>query len=185
MLRVVAQSLSRDVQALPTIPVEDPSDERRLLAPLSLLLASGGDDRLTAHPETGVNAYGCASYPQPAVAEFASSTATTISERAFSCIERARFALLGQVQTMELDDAFEARVTDMRQELRALLGLDAAGAEVVFAPSGTDAALHATFLVRETMGGPLVNIMMASDETGSGVPLASLGRHFSGHAAPQ
>ncbi len=183
MLRVVAQSPARKPRTPTVAPVEARPDENGLLSPLSILLASGGDDRLTLTADTGVNAYGCASYPKPAIAEFASSTATTISERAFASVERARFALLGQAQNGGLKEAFDTRLGDMRQELRSLLRLDAEDAEVVFAPSGTDSALHVTYLVREILGGPLVNIMMVSDETGSGVPFAFVGRHFSGHAA--
>ena len=158
------------------IPLEDPAAVLRM--PLPDLLVSGGDDRLLPIGDSGINAYGCASRPRNDVAEFASSTATTISERAFDQAETARTDLIERIQTEGPEAAFDGRVEEMRHELRATLDIDD-GTEIVFAPSGTDGALFAVFLARTLLGGPFVNIMMVAEETGKGIPFASIGRHFS------
>ncbi|HLK58445.1 MAG TPA: hypothetical protein VKU00_17890 [Chthonomonadaceae bacterium] len=68
----------------------------------------------------------------------------------------------------------------MRHELKHLLGLSEMAVEIVFSPSGTDSTLHALFLARVLSGAtPLDTLLLASDETGSGVPDALSGRHFS------
>lgn len=150
-----------------------------LFAPLAHLLASGGDTRLQLAPETRLNGYGCRPYPRPEAFTFASSTATSISERAFAAAERAREELLRAALRRGLDDAFGAAVAALREDLARLLGIDRSGADIVFAPSGTDAALAALFLARSLLGTPLTAVIAAADETGSGVALASAGRHFS------
>src|ERR1700727_1738085 len=53
-----------------------------LFTPLNLLLAAGGDTRLTINPASGLNEYGCRPSPCPETLSFSSSTATAISARA-------------------------------------------------------------------------------------------------------
>src|SRR6185437_9963898 len=77
-----------------------------------------------------------------------------------------------------IDAAYAARVEALRCALLALLGLGGSGAELVFSPSGTDSALHAVYLARAVLGTPMTSVIAAADETGSGVPNASCGRHF-------
>ncbi len=72
----------------------------------------------------------------------------------------------------------KSRIEELRAELRATLRISEE-TEIVFAPSGTDGALFAVFLARALLGAPIDNIMMVSDETGRGIPFASIGRHFS------
>jgi hypothetical protein len=60
-----------------------------LLMPLDRLLGCGGDPRLSIDPASGLNGYGCQPFPCPGTLSFASSTATSISERAY---DRARIA---------------------------------------------------------------------------------------------
>src|SRR5262249_29416945 len=57
------------------------------------------------------------------------------------------------------------------------------GAEAVLAPSGTEAELVTLCLALALAEGPLVNIVVAPAETGSGVPDAASGRHFLGRAS--
>jgi hypothetical protein len=147
-----------------------------LFSPLAYLLASGGDTRLHLDPVSRLNGYGCRPFPRPEAFTFASSTATSISERAYGAAEAAREELIRVALRQGLDAAFEARVEALREELRQLLGLG--GAEIVFSPSGTDAELNAVFIGRALLGGPIASIIVASDETGSGVAYASCGRHF-------
>src|SRR5580658_4158068 len=65
-----------------------------LFAPLASLLAAGGDPRLAINPASGLNEYGCRPTPCPDTLSFSSSTATSISERAYGRTEAAREALM-------------------------------------------------------------------------------------------
>jgi hypothetical protein len=149
-----------------------------LFAPLADLLASGGDTRLRLDPATQLNFYGCRPYPRPEAFTFASSTATSISERAFAATEAARAELARAALRDGLEAAVEAQVEALRRELMALFGLTGSGTEIVFSPSGTDSGLHAVFLARARLGTPMASVIAAADETGSGVAFASCGRHF-------
>jgi hypothetical protein len=60
--------------------------------------------------------------------------------------------------------------------LLALYGRD--GAEAVLAASGTDAELIALAIAERLLGRPITNIVVAPNETGSGVPKAAAGLHF-------
>ncbi len=62
-------------------------------------------------------------------------------------------------------------------------GLGVPGAEAVLAASGTDAEVLAVALAAGLSPRPLTNIIIAPEETGSGVPLAAAGRHFSDYTA--
>ncbi|MGO8916546.1 MAG: hypothetical protein ACLQJR_11635 [Stellaceae bacterium] len=150
-----------------------------LFAPLAYLLAAGGDTRLHLDPASQLNGYGCRPFPRPEAFTFASSTATSISERAYEAAEAAREALVRAALGDGLEAAVEARVEALRGGLLDLLGLAGSGTEIVFSPSGTDSALHAVFLARARLGSPIASVIAASDETGSGVAYASCGRHFS------
>jgi hypothetical protein len=156
-----------------------PSDPLSLLAaPIEQILTCGGDTRLILDPVTRLNGYGCRPFPRPDAFTFASSTATSISDRAYAAAAAARQALLRDAGKGNLDRAFNAHVEAQRDELTRLLKLEGSGAAIVFSPSGTDAQLHALFIARALLGTPLVSVIAASDETGSGTPFAATGRHF-------
>ena len=154
-----------------------------LFAPLPDLLRSGGDNRLFLLPQSVINEYGCSPIPQFGVVECASSTATSISERAYAQAEHARTKLLEKALFTGFDAAFDTRIEEMRCELLCLLGLEGLSAEIVFAPSGTDSALHANFVAAEVLDGPCTSVMVGADETGSGISLAAAAQHFSAHTA--
>jgi hypothetical protein len=156
---------------------------RPLSGSLEWLLASGGDTRLALDPATRLNGYGCRPFPRPEAFTFASSTATSISDRAYAGVAGTRQALLREAQRIGLDRAVEAQIERQRIDLKEILGLEDSGCEVVFSPSGTDSQLHALFLARSLLGGPLVSLIAASDETGSGATFATRGRHFNAFTA--
>jgi hypothetical protein len=151
---------------------------RPLSASLEWLLASGGDTRLTLDPATKLNGYGCRPFPRPEAFTFASSTATSISDRAYAGVAGTRQVLLREAQLLGLDRAVDAQMERQRLELKQILGLDDSGCEVVFSPSGTDSQMQALFLARALLGVPLVSLIAAGDETGSGATYATRGRHF-------
>src|SRR5579863_9441960 len=150
-----------------------------LFAPLDLLLAAGGDTRLTINPASGLNEYGCQPTPCPETLSFSSSTATSISERAFDRAQAAREGLMRSAIDVGIDAAFDERIEEMRDELRFFLGLTPAIADVVFSPSGTDSQLQALFLARALLGPELVTVVVAADQTGSGTVNTARGCHFS------
>jgi selenocysteine lyase/cysteine desulfurase len=153
-------------------------DSSLLLAPIEQILTCGGDTRLLLDPASRLNGYGCRPFPRPDAFTFASSTATSISGRAYAAAAAARQGLLRASNATGLAAAFAARMDALRGELKTLLGLAETGCEIVFSPSGTDSQLHTLLLARAALGTPLVNVIAASDETGSGTVFAALGRHF-------
>ena len=67
---------------------------RDLFTPLDTLLVSGGDQRLALDPQTRLNGYGCAPSPEPEIWNFASSTASSISQAAYDRAALAREELV-------------------------------------------------------------------------------------------
>ena len=150
---------------------------RDLFATLDDLLTCGGDARLTLDPISRLNDYGCGPSPSQALS-FASSTASSISERGYERAGLAREELMRAAIATGLEDALENRIEAMREELKAHLALPEASVEVVFSPSGTDSQLHALALARSLLGSRLVSIVVGSDQTGSGTVHTARGRHF-------
>ncbi|WP_244562100.1 hypothetical protein [Bradyrhizobium lablabi] len=151
---------------------------RELFLPLDRLLCCGGDPRLNIDPASGVNSYGCQPLPCPDTLSFASSTATSISQRAYDRAANARQSLMRSAIAIGADAAFDARIETMRDELKACLGLTRTGADVVFSPSGTDAQLQALLLARSLLGPALTTVVVAADQTGSGTVFTARGAHF-------
>ncbi|AHY52902.1 hypothetical protein BJS_00275 [Bradyrhizobium japonicum SEMIA 5079] len=155
---------------------------RDLFTPLDTLLVSGGDPRLALDAGDRVNAYGCAASPEPEIWNFASSTASTISQFAYDRAALAREELMHRCLFDEVEIAFDARCEGMREELRGHLQLSPR-VDVVFSPSGTDSQLHALFLARAVLGAPPVTIVVGADQTGSGTAHTARGHHFSSMTA--
>ncbi len=143
------------------------------------LLETGGDIRLARDPVSALNGYGCSHRPRPWAVTFASSTASSCSERGYVAADRARLAataalLRGQAPKRAITTSIEAA----RRGIAKAFGM--AGSErVILAASGTDTELLALALThlagREA---PVLNILIAPEETGRGVPLAARGKHF-------
>ena len=156
-----------------------------LFMPLDNLLVGGGDPRLMLDPACGRNEYGCGPFPSPQTFDFASSTASPISERAYERAGLAREKLMRATISIGFDDAFDARIEDMRDELRSFLRLSSAEADVVFSPSGTNSQLHALYLARAALGARITTIVVGSDQTGSGTAFTARGRHFASITASE
>ncbi|MEJ2376363.1 MAG: hypothetical protein P8Y71_13425 [Pseudolabrys sp.] len=145
---------------------------------LAQLLIAGGDSRIHLGPTGNLNAYGCRPLPRPDVLSFASSTASSISERAYAAVEKS-------VKSLQLANDFgdfESFVEKLRSKLKTVWGLGEE-TDVIFAPSGTDAELRALFLAKCVLPPPVVSIVVGSDETGSGMSYAAAGRHFDSETA--
>ncbi|SHH61831.1 hypothetical protein SAMN05444169_8385 [Bradyrhizobium erythrophlei] len=150
-----------------------------MFLPLDRLLGGGGDPRLSIDPASGLNQYGCRPLPCPGTLSFASSTATSISERAYARASDARESLMRSAIAVGIEQALDARIEAMRGELKDHFGLSRSGVEVVFSPSGTDSQLQALFLTRAVLGPALTTVIVAADQTGSGTGDTARGRHFS------
>lgn len=143
---------------------------------LALLIASGGDERIWPDPVTRRNRYGAPATPAPDELWFSSSTASAVSPRGWAAARET----LGRL-TEPGRFTIAAWFDQIRARLLALYG--APGAEAVLAPSGTETEFVALSLALALAGGPLVNIVVAPAETGSGVPDAARGLHFLGRAS--
>lgn len=154
--------------------------QKRAAAPgstLAGLMVEGGDARLHLIRNTHLNGYGCQPWPRPQEISFSSTTASTISQPAYFAADAAFQILSNSDSRRPLRHVFEELVEKVRQDIKALLELDAA-AEVVLSPSGTDSELHALFLTNCALQKPITSVIVVADETGSGVNLAASGRHF-------
>jgi hypothetical protein len=157
-----------------------PHDEGSTGHPSDILnewLAAGGDCRLRINPATRLSDYGCQLFPRPALS-FASSTASSISEYGYAAAGEA----FVQLRSLTRFTEFDAFVETMRADLRTLWDL-AEDTDVIFAPSGTDAALRALFIAQSVLRAPAISVVVAAEETGSGVPYAAAGRHFNSDTA--
>jgi len=167
----------RTVELRPAVP-----RDAQLAQVLGRILASGSDGRIAINVATGCNGYGVRAVPCPEALAFSSSTASTISPRAFAAVEAAYSTLFRGAADASLASVFETAVEKMRRELKALLELDICDSDIVFSPSGTDSEIHALHLARlwhaHSGGGEITSIVVAAEETGSGVPLAATGCHF-------
>src|SRR5699024_1962359 len=151
---------------------------RHLALPLEHLLMSGGDKRLQIDKEQLLNKYGCTPFPRPKAFTFASSTATSISNIAFNQAEVKREQLIKDGFKNSFETTIKAFSEEIKSRLRNILELPKDTA-VILAPSGTDVSLLFAGLSQTLFSQTLVHILVASDETGSGVPAALKGTHFS------
>ncbi|MCQ8278476.1 hypothetical protein NFI95_08420 [Acetobacteraceae bacterium KSS8] len=158
-----------------------------LLGPAETLMAEGGDARLAVDPATGLNHYGCSHRPRPWAVTFASSTASSLSERGFGGAEASRRRMALAALDGIAQAALAAECEAVRAGIAAHYGLPP-GCAVVLAASGTDlemAALALCSLPREgeIVARPVSNVLLAPEETGTGVPMAASGRHFANDTA--
>ena len=154
----------------------------QLAVPTEALLMSGGDVRLNVEPKHLLNVYGCRPFPRPEAYTFASSTATSISNIVFDLTQKQREKLIRDSFKEGLHLAYEKAQKDLMDRLRNSLDLGRQSA-LVLAPSGTDISLLVAGMAQALTTKPVHHILVASDETGSGVPLALSGRQFSDTSA--
>ena len=176
--RLLAEAIETDEPAPDLAALQTVSRLWHLAAPVEALLVSGGDDRLSLDPETGLNRYLCAPYPVPATISFGSCTASTISPAGFAAAHEVRQELLAAGCAQPVDTVLDRASGQIVAEL--LHRLDVADiAEAVLAASGTDATLLLTgLLAAERPRQAITTILMSPSETGSGVPDAVQGQHF-------
>ncbi|APY12106.1 hypothetical protein BWZ22_13080 [Seonamhaeicola sp. S2-3] len=148
-----------------------------LAVPTEYLLMSGGDLRLNVDEKELLNKYGCRPFPRPEAFTFASSTATSISNFAYDRTDKARTILIQK----SLKNGFEKSSIEftelLKSNLRKALKINEE-TQIIFSPSGTDSALQIAAITQIVTKQDITHILVASDETGSGVPAALKGCHF-------
>jgi len=157
---------------------------------LAQLLVNGGDSRIALDTH-GVNKYGCSVAPQSAeesLFAFGSATASTISQHGFAAADDV-YQKIVQAYRDEMEysqsslySLYEQEMQSLRQELKQLCQTGDA-VDVVFAASGTDLHLIASQLFAASSAIPSLIVMVEAGETGSSVPAALQGLHFSDCAA--
>jgi len=158
--------------------------DRLTLPATSQLLVEGGDARITLTSVQNSNKYGCSPEPDPGLIGFGSATASTISATGFNAADQLRRRLLRDADTQAPATLYARELNRLRQELIQLCNLsDLPGLDIVFAASGTDLHLIAAQLVSNGADVSTLALMLNPEETGSGVPAALAGRHFSAHTA--
>lgn len=148
-----------------------------LAKPTEYLLMAGGDLRLNIDEIDLLNKYGCRPFPRPEAFTFASSTATSVSNFAFDKTDKVRSILIRD----SLKNGFEKTTMEfselLKNNLRKVFKLYD-GCEIIFSPSGTDSALQIAAITQIVSKNDITHVLVASDETGSGVPAALKGCHF-------
>ena len=170
-------SLGIDDSEVPPVVIRRLEAIWDLLGPAEALMARGGDQRLAVDPRTGLNHYGCSHRPRPWAITFASSTASSLSERGFGGAEASRRRIAAAALVGHAPEALALEAGAVRSGIAVHFGLRH-GDEVVLTASGTDCELLALALALAERGGPMSTILTAPEETGTGVPLAAGGRHF-------
>ncbi len=146
------------------------------------LMETGGDIRLETDPRSALNGYGCSHRPRPWAITFASSTASSSSERGYAAADKIRLRTTAALLTGEKRLAVARSLQAVRRGLAQIYGLEKA--EIVLAASGTDTELLALALTHlATPDARIRNILIAPEETGRGVPMAARGHHFAVNTA--
>ena len=161
-------------------PIAVEPDDGGLSLPTGELMALGGDARITLDEQSGLNSYGCAPKPMPAIT-YASSTASTVSSGAFAQARAYHFQLRAAARTRPIDEVYAEGMADARRRLCILYGLDSS-ADIAFGPSGTDLEYLAT-AVSLADGKRVRNVVVEVDEVGSGCLNAQKARYFAPRTA--
>ena len=148
-----------------------------LAKPTEYLLMAGGDLRLNIDEIELLNKYGCRPFPRPDAFTFASSTATSVSNFAFDKTDKVRSILIQN----SLKKGFKNTTIEfselLKSNLRKIFKIDQE-CQIIFSPSGTDSALQIAAITQIISDKEITHVLVASDETGSGVPSALKGCHF-------
>jgi hypothetical protein len=164
-----------------------------LACPTHILLTQGGDDRLLLSSDTSTNKYYVAPFPMNDVIVRSSCTASPPTVSGFIAAELLRQKLLIAALKKELPTTFAMNMKNIRNRITVSFKLKESEVFVVCTPSGTDAEILITYLAlcrakekqlnREQTDAtdvPLIqNIIVATNEVGSGTVVACKGQHFS------
>jgi hypothetical protein len=145
---------------------------------LARLMTEGGDARIGLHPETRLNRYSSAPYPRDVLA-LASSTANDLSSDAAAFLEEKFGA---GASGLSDGAAYAAFLEESRDAIRSAYVLEK-DTDIFFAPSGTDLEYVALFAVAGKAPGGISNLLLGSDEVGSGCIHSAAGQYFAHETA--
>ena len=148
-----------------------------LAKPTEYLLMTGGDLRLNIDEFELLNKYGCRPFPRPEAFTFASSTATSVSNYAFDKTDKVRTILIQNSLKKGLKNATIEFSELLKNNLRRALKIKD-DCQIIFSPSGTDSSLQIAAITQIISDKEITHVLVASDETGSGVATALKGCHF-------
>ncbi len=155
---------------------------KNLAKPTEYLLMDGGDFRLNIDEINLLNKYGCRPFPRPDALTFASSTATSVSNFAYDKTDKVRSILIRN----SLKNGFENTTFEfselLKNNLKKIFKLNDAS-QIIFSPSGTDSSLQLAAISQIITEKEITHVLVASDETGSGVAAALKGCHFENNTA--
>lgn len=154
----------------------------QLAVPTEALMMSGGDLRLNIETKNLLNVYGCRPFPRPEAFSFASSTATSVSNISFDQTQKQREKLIRDSFKNGLAQAYHDQQSDLIDRLKQSLHLGK-NSSLIISPSGTDISLLFAGICQTLTEQRICHILVASDETGSGVPMALAGKHFADTSA--
>lgn len=144
------------------------------------VLFSGGDSRIVSDPHTGLNKYLCPTMPTPGLVCLSSCTASPISALGFDKAAAAFFDIVQAPSPRQQADRLMALTGGIEARLLRYFGIGAL-AQVFLCPSGTDALLTTAMLIAaERPDEAMTAILPSASETGTGVPMAAMGRVFDG-----
>lgn len=161
-------------------PEPEPVLSADLAAGFIPALFSGGDSRIATDPRTGLNKYLCTPTPAPDLVCASSCTASPVSAQGYRKALDAFSGIALATSPRQQADRLAALADKIEARLLRYFGV-AGLAQVLLCPSGTDALLTtAMLLAAERPGKAMTAILPAASETGTGVPMAAVGRLFDG-----
>ena len=145
---------------------------------IARLMTTGGDARIRLDPITGLNRYYAGPYPREVTA-YASSTANDLSSDAMARLE-CDFSCGGT--TLSDGEVYAIFLNTIRARLRAAydLGQDV---DIFIAASGTDLEYVGMLAVPERSNHGISNLLLGSDEVGSGCVWSAAGCYFADETA--
>lgn len=135
-------------------------------------MTQGGDARILLDPATKLNRYHSAPYPRDIIA-FASSTANDVSADAMDYLS----AHFEDADKLNDDLEYNEFLGLARNQIRSAYGLEEA-TDIFFAASGTDLEYVALLAVAGRSPAGICNLLLGSDEVGSGCIYSAAGKYF-------
>jgi hypothetical protein len=145
---------------------------------LAQAMTRGGDARIILDAATQLNRYHSAPYPRDMLA-LASSTANDLSADAADFLVRS---FGDNAASLNATAAYASFLEECRSTIRGAYTLDG-GTDIFFAPSGTDLEYVGLFAVADKAPGGISNLLLGSDEVGSGCIHSAAGKYFANETA--
>lgn len=145
--------------------------------PVSDLMVTGGDSRITVQGDSMLNGYGSSAYPQYSIA-YSSCTSSTITGSAYAFAESYLHRMNKLASAAEESKGlFVQEFERVREKIREFYEIPVP-VDVILGSSGTDLELIVLAAALST-GKSVHNIVLGANEVGSGIHDAARGQYFS------